>query len=433
MLLFKRAKRMQILFCLCFLQPLWLCAQEIPVVDTMKVSLQQVEKIFLDSNLQLLAEHYNIKSASALVDQAKKWDNPLLITDQNVYTNRRFFHHGNTQNGVEDGQFFVQIEQLIKTAGKRGKQVAMANTNVSIAEWQFKSVMRSLRAALVKDFYNIAQLRGNALLYNNNMERLLRLEAGMEKELAAGNIARKEYVRVEALIIVLRHDMIDNEKDLSDAESELKTLLQMPRNVFIVPDVENLEPAADVKMNLLTLLDSARANNPDYMQQVYELQYNKQNVRLQKALAVPDLTVGPEFDQSSNYTSNYYGLTLSLPLPIFDRNKGNIRSAGYLVQREEALLKQADVKLQNDVMNAYHKLLLNINLSNDADTCFYKDYYDLFNNIIESYNKRQISMIEFLEYFTDYQEVRKNQLKQVYNLRMSKEELNEAVGIDVVK
>ncbi len=433
MLLFKRAKRMRIIFCACFLQPIWLFAQEIPVTDTMRVSLQQVERIFLDSNLQLLAEHYNVRSAGALVDQARKWDNPMLITDQNVYTNKRFFHHGNTLNGVEDGQFFVQIEQLIKTAGKRGKQVAMANTNVSIAEWQFKSVMLNLKATLVKDFYNIAQLRGNALLYNNNMERLTRLEAAMEKELASGNIARKEYVRVEALIIVLRHEMIDNEKDLSDAESELKTLLQMPRNVFIVPDVENVEATPDVKMNILALLDSAKANNPDYMQQVYELQYNKQNVRLQKALAVPDLTVGPEFDQSSNYTSNYYGLTLSLPLPIFDRNKGNIKSAGFLVQREEAILKQAEVKLHNDVLNAYHKLLLNINLSNDADISFYRDYYDLYNNIIESYNNRQIGMIEFLEYFTDYQEVRKNQLKQVYNLRMAKEELNEAVGIEVVK
>ena len=432
MLLLKRVKNRYLLLCICFLQPILLNAQEIVPTDTLKITLQAAEKIFLDSNLQLLAEHFNIQSAEALVAQAKKWDNPLLITDQNVYSNQHFFHHGKDAAGNEDGQIFAQVQQLIKTAGKRGKVVAMAKTNVNQAEWQFKGVMRNLKAVLYKDFYTIVQLQATAALYADNLQRLEQLQKAMERELAAGNIAKKEYLRVQALIIGLKQDITDNAKDLADAESELKTLLKISDNTVLLPLVAEKEPITHPVLSVQQLLDSARNNNTDYRLAVYELQYNRQNLSLQKALAVPDITLGPEFDQSSNYAPNYYGLTISLPIPLLDRNRGNIKSAAFQVKKEEADLQQAEVQLNNEVQNAYRKLLLNIKLSAAANDAFYTDYYQLYKNIIESYNNRQISMIEFLEYFNDYRDVKKNQLKQVLDFRLAKEALNDVVGVDVV-
>ena len=225
--------------------------------------------------------------------------------------------------------------------------------------------------------------------------------------------------------------MADNNKDIADAESELKTILQVTGNAFILPATAETEPAIMPSVALAAVLDSAINNNTDYKQEVYQLQYNKQTLSLQKALAVPDLTVAPEFDQASNYTPNYYGLGISLPLPILDRNRGNIKSAKWQVKSEEAMMKQAYQKLQNDVLNAYQKLQLSVNLASNTDANFYQDYSQLYKNIVESYNNRQISMIEFLEYFNDYQDVKKNQLQQILNLRMSKEELNDVVGVDV--
>ncbi len=401
--------------------------------DTMRLTLQEAERIFLDSNLQLLASHYSINSAEALVQQAKKWDNPTLITDQNVYSNKKFFHHGVDENGNNDGQVFIQVQQLIKTAGKRGKQVALAKTNVKMAELQFRKVLRDLRAILVQDFYTIAQLKDNAALLSDNIARVSQLQIAMENQFRSGNIAQKEYLRVQALGISLAHDLNENATQLNDAESELKSLLQITGNVFISPIADNSEPAVEPAIPLVQLVDSARNNNVDYISEVLSLNYNRQNLSLQKALAVPDVTVGPEYDQSSNYTSNYYGLTLSLPIPLFDRNRGNIRSANFDVKKEEASLRLAETKLRNDVLNAYQKLLMAIKLSSTSNATFYSDYYRLYGNIIESYNKRQIGMIEFLEYFNDYQEVRKNQLKQTLSLRLAKQELNDVVGATVAR
>ena len=405
----------------------------VPAADTIKMDAQQAEKTFLDHNLQLLAEHYNIQSAQALVEQARKWDNPTLMTDQNIYANHAFMRHGKDASGNEQGEVFAQVQQLIKTAGKRGKQIDMARTNVKLAEWQFQGVMRSLRATLLRDFYTVANLQGKAQLYSENMERLNKLLMAQDAALKAGNIARKEYLRVQALIVSLEHDITENAKDLNDAQSELKTLLQITGNKFVQPVTEETERAAIPEMGILQITDSARHNNPDYQQEVYQLQYNKENLRLQKALSVPDLTVSPEFDQAANYAPNYFGLSLSLPLPILDRNQGNIHSAGFQVKQEEALLEQADQKLQNDVLNAWQKLVMTARLTSPSNTQFYKDYYQLQKNIVESYNNRQISLLEFLEYFSDYADIREKELDQTLNLRLAKQELNETVGTDVAK
>lgn len=431
MLFRELAKGVAVLCCCCLLQ-INASAQDMPAPDTLRLESVQAEKLFLENNLQLLAQHFNIQSAKALVEQARKWNNPMLITDQNVYSNGQFFQHSNSVNGTPQGQVFVQVQQLIKTAGKRGKEISLASTNVEIAEWEFRDVMRNLRSTLLRDFYTVAQLQGNAALYTENLQRLQRLLVAKRAELQAGNIARKEYLRIEALIVSLQHDIADNSKALNDAESELKTLLQVTGNTFIQPVVADTEIVTLPVLNIARLIDTAEIYSPEYNQEISRVRYAHTNLALQKALAVPDVTVGPEFDQNSNYTSNYFGLGVSLPIPLWDRNQGNIRSARFQIQQQEATTKQANQKLQNDVLNAYQKLVVMMRSLQAVAPGFYMDYYQLQKNITESYDKRLISLIEFLDFYNNYQEVRRQQLQQVLNIRLAKEELNYTVGKDIV-
>src|SRR5919202_538803 len=95
-------------------------AQSSPT-DTLRLTLEETEQLFLQKNLQLLAQHYQVSADSALIQQARLWDNPVLNTDQNVYANNRFFEHGKDESGNPTGQYYIQLQQLIQTAGKRHK------------------------------------------------------------------------------------------------------------------------------------------------------------------------------------------------------------------------------------------------------------------------------------------------------------------------
>jgi cobalt-zinc-cadmium efflux system outer membrane protein len=401
--------------------------------DTLRLDIKTAEKQFLDKNLSLLAAHYDVEAGKALIQQARLWDNPVLNTDQNVYANGEWFKHGTDATGNPEGQVYIQLQQLIRTAGKRGKEVNMARTNAQMNEWQFRDVMRSLKYQLRKDFYTIVQLQGNGLLYDQEKEQLDILLRAMAAELQAGNIAEKDYLRIQALDVNLQHEMTDNDKNISDIETELKTLLQVSADTFLQPIAGNEENNTMPQLSLPGLIDSARLYNSGFMLQSLQLLYQKQNLSYQKALAVPDLTFGPEYDRNSSYTHNLFGLGIALPLPIFDHNQGNIKAARWQLKKEETNTQAADDKLQNDVQNAYRKLLYTLRLSSGKNEDFYTNYYRLYNNVVQSYKQRRISMLEFIDYFNGYESIREQELQQILNVQLAKEELNYQVGMDVVK
>jgi cobalt-zinc-cadmium efflux system outer membrane protein len=149
-------------------------------------------------------------------------------------------------------------------------------------------------------------------------------------------------------------------------------------------------------------------------------------------LKSPDFTVGPEYDHNSNYAPHYVGLSISLPLTIFNRNQGNIKSAQYTVKQEETNLLQVQQQLNNSIQNALKKFYLTKELSGKQELIFYNEYEALFNNITESYRQRQINLIEFIDFFDAFRESELNRLNQTFNLHAAIEEINYLAGKDMI-
>ncbi len=391
--------------------------------DTLPLSLQQSEKIFTDSNLLLLAQHYNVDAQKALVEQAKVWQNPTLNTDIGIAADSKFVRYKKNADGSYNGQYYIQIQQLILTAKKRGKLIDLANTNTRLSELQLQDVLRNLRYQLHQDYYTIQQQLALLGIYNDQALQLNKLLNGMKAQLSAGNIARKDYVRIQALVISLQQDITELKKDMADSQNDLKTLLQLKdANIFIKPS-EPLSGEVAMPDNLESLVNSALKSNPNYLLQQWQTTYQQQNLSYQKALQTPDITLGPNFDRNSNFAPNYVGLGVSLPLPVFNKNKGNIKSAQANIKQQETLTQNAETELRNNISNAYRKLLLSIELNNSSQKAFYQDYATIYNNMLQSYKDRQINLLEFLDFFNDYTDSQKKLLDQQLNLQLAKEEL----------
>src|ERR1700712_3152195 len=304
--------------------------------DSVSLTFQQAEKIFLQKNLQLLVQQYDVDINKALVQQNKYWDNPVLNTDQNIYDGK-FFRHDNNY-----GQVFIQIQQLIKTAGKRNKLIKLSRDAVLSSEQQLYDLMRNLRFILNNDFSNIYQLLQVYKIYDNELISLQQLARGMDAQLQAGNISQKENLRIKSLLYGLQTDQADLQIQITEAEKEIHTLLHIGTDTMIVPQMNNI-PALSSSIESLTflqLMDSSLANRPDLQLAKTNLLSQQHNLYYQKALAVPDLTAGLEFDQRSSYAPNYYGLALSIPIPILNKNKGNIKAAQINIGQAETGIKQ---------------------------------------------------------------------------------------------
>ena len=120
--------------------------------DTTHISIQKAEKQFLEKNLQLLAEKYNIDIARANVIQARLYNNPSVQISTALYNQdqKKFLDVSNST-----GQYGIGVQQMIILAGKRNKQIKLAQIGTQQAENSFFDLMRTLRFTLRGDFYNV--------------------------------------------------------------------------------------------------------------------------------------------------------------------------------------------------------------------------------------------------------------------------------------
>jgi cobalt-zinc-cadmium efflux system outer membrane protein len=397
--------------------------------DTLKINFQDAEKQFLENNLGLLAQKYNIEASKALIQQAKLWDNPVLSTDQNIWDggSKKFFYHGNNS-----GQVFVQLSQVFATAGKRGKQVKVAEDDAKVQEAAFADLMRNLRYNLQLDFSQLATLNAQAKVYQNEISSAQNLVAAIQKSFDAGNTSMKDLIRLKALLFGLQNDMVENNRQVNDLQTELKTLLQTKETAFVYPVISD-KPVETATLDIPSLIEQAKTNRPDYLSNQYQLSSATHNLAYQKALAVPDVTIGAAYDQNSSYARNYYGLQIGLPLPFFNRNQGNIKSAKYNIQSQEATVKQNELQLKNDVVAAVNQYKLNQQLFSTQQLEFNEQYDNLFNSMLKSFQQRQISLIEFVDFFDTYKDTKLKILQQQYNLQKAIADLNFATGTTIIK
>jgi outer membrane protein, heavy metal efflux system len=396
--------------------------------DTLTLSLPDAEKIFLQKNLALLSQQYTIDIKRALVQQSRLWDNPTLSTDQNMYDGK-FFRH-TTVNGTHYGQVYLQLQQVIITAGKRNKLVQLAKDETLTAEQQFNDLLRNLRYVLVTDYTNLYQLINTNSVYTNEIAVVQKLVAGMDAQLQAGNISVKDHVRVKALLYTLQSDQADVQRQLADVQRELRLLLQHNDTVFIVPVTTGINTPGNLTMT--SLLDSARNNRPDLRMAQTNFLAQQHNLSYQQALTSPDVTVGIEYDHLNSYVPNYWGLTVGLPLPVFNRNQGNIKAARTAIQQAATGIVQVQTQAEQDVMAAYNKYLVAARLHENAGTDLGEKYDYLLQNMINSYRQRQVSLLEFIDFFEAYKEagIRKYQQQAVLNNAAA--ELNFSTGCHII-
>ncbi len=398
--------------------------------DTLQLTFQAAEKIFLQNNLSLLAGKYNIDANKALIRQAKLWDNPILTTDQNIYDQQGgFFKH----NG-ETGTFYVQVMQLIRTAGKRNKAVQIAQDNTTISKQQFEDVLRTLRYVLQNDLLEVNHLLKIKKVYVKEIEEVNKLVKGMDLQLQVGNVSVKDNLRIKALLFSLQNELVSADAQLIPLQSEMKLLLNNNETKFIAPNLGY--KFGDLTTAVIPVTDSliqhALTNRPDAKIAQTSVALQNHNLIYQKALAKADISVGSEFDQRSSYAPNYVGLAVSLPINIFNRNQGNIAAAKFVVQQQQTIADLTYAKIKNDIATAVTKFTFYKSVNNLQQLDFSQQYDALFANMLKSYEQRQMSLLEFIDFMDAYKDNKLKLVEQHNGLIHAIEDLNYSVGSDII-
>lgn len=392
--------------------------------DTLHLTVPKAEEVFLKNNLSLLAAQYNISASEALIRQAGVWDNPTLATETDAFHQILPRPKGMPADQPNGGQVYLNLTQVIRTAGKRGLQVQLAQDGVRTAQAQFDELLRNLRYVLLTDLTNLSQLQSAAALLQSEITHTQALAKGMDEMLKVGDISLKDNVRLKALLYSLQSDYADNLRQQQDVQKELRTLLNLDGNTPLAVSQPVFDPAQLNNLAILPVLDSAKARRPDAALASAQTLLQQHNLAYQKALAKPDLTLGVDYDRLSSYRNNYTGVQLALPLPLFNRNRGNIQAAEWNAKQSQLLEKQTQSVVQNEVLNAYNKLQTLLQVQKSGSGAWAENYEKLMGNMVESYKLRKVSLIDFIDFFSSYKDTKLKQLQQYTNLLNAAAELN---------
>ena len=398
--------------------------------DSLTLTLQQVEQQFVAKNLQLLAAKYDIDIAKAQVIQARLFNNPSVQISSALYNQD---DHKLLDVSNSTGQYGISVQQLVTLAGKRNKQIKLAELNVAQSENAFFELLRTLKFTLRSDFYNAYFLQHSITAFTQQINTLKQLDSTYSAFQSKGLVTLKDAVRIRSLLYSLQAQQTDMQNQWSDVQSELQLLLQDNKN-FIVPYVGGAQ--LDFTTPVLTLqqlLDTAYANRYDLKIANTAVAYNQQNLALQKALRVPDLTLGAEFDKKGSYINNASLLNAAIGRPFFNRNQGNIKAAKVSVDQSKALYTQQQSIVENDVQKAYGKMLNTQRMLQSFDPAFSNQYEQLMKGVVENFGKRNISLIDFTDFVESYRNnvLQFNQLQN--DRRQAIESLNFAVGKSIIE
>ncbi len=356
-----------------------------------KLTFADGKNRLLAENLKLLATYYNIELAEAEIEQARLWNNPYFVWNSEMYSmaQNRYFNANN--------QVLVQVEYVFSVSGKRINAIKQANLSKEIATLAFNDVIRGLISEYSNTYYSLNSLQEKEEIYQRTISQFQDVIELSELKLKLGVSSENDVIRLKTEYLSLNSTLNAIKNERLQVEASLKTMLNFNVNTTI--ETQKINYTIGNGINVGLLIDSAKANRPDLHIAEKNITLNELVYKGQRKLAIPDLKLGYQpIDKGSNYVRPYSGMVFEMSLPIFNRNQGNIAASKVNIQQSKYAFEYATKELENEVSAAYFNLINVKNTHAQFTEDMLQKMEDLSVNAKANYEKRNISLIEFIDH-----------------------------------
>lgn len=307
-------------------------------------------------NLGLLAERANLSIAEAGLITARLRPNPVLSggADGLDWLGTGF----NEINGAGPPQYAVRLDVPFERARKRELRAEVADQAKRVAEAQFTEAVRRLKLDVALASIDVVEAKARLQLAEDNLQALDRLLQLNERRLISGAIPQVEVSRSRVAMLQYRGNVRTARLALTEARLKLLPLLgRTPDEAPIdIEDRLGLRPALS-SPDLRSLEDTARTTRPDLLAARREQARTQADLRLQIAQGKVDYALGAEYrrQEGVNGRGNLLGLFFSVPLPVFNRNQGEIARATAEGEKANRSVTALENSLAGEVAAAYEE------------------------------------------------------------------------------
>ena len=308
--------------------------------STPRISLAEAVALALDVSPELSASRREIAAAAGQIVQSRTRPNPEL-----GYSLEDTQSRTRTQS--------LQINWPIEMGGKRDARVNVAERNHDVAGADFDTRRADIRASVIAAYFEVLTAEERVALALASEELADKATDVVSKRVLAGKVSPVEETKSRVAGAGLRIESSQATGELRAAKLRLASLLG--RDAVDVEVNSSVADAIPFLPSTNALRDRLRAS-PTIRRAQLEIQRRSAIVSLERSKAMPDITLSLGVKRPNELQRNQILLGISVPLPVFDRNQGNVLEA---IQREEKArdeLAAVNTKITTEVMQARERL-----------------------------------------------------------------------------
>jgi outer membrane protein, heavy metal efflux system len=286
----------------------------------------------LANNPELKFYAAEIAAAKGTLKTAGTIRNPELNT-QAGYKSARDNFGGPTGEG---GAWSVSINQTFEYPGRIALRKAIAKGDIDLAELHFQQFRLTLAARVRTLAYSISIAQERSKAAREVADRFQALSDVLAQRPPAGATPLLETRIIDANTLNFRRQELEAALVAKTAVAELNQLCGRPADAALQVRAGELNL---LEMSLQTLVDAARANAFDIRIRQRELAQQGFKVALARNERFPAIAIGPYYLQENAVEKEHQaGIGISLPLPLWDRNIGNIETSKARQEQAQASL-----------------------------------------------------------------------------------------------
>lgn len=304
------------------------------------LTLEQATRLALEANPTLSAARREVEAAEGQLLQGSLRPNPEFI-----------YQADDASRASRSSTFELGLP--FETAGKRDARVRAAGLGREVAQAELGSVELRLRAAVVSAFFDVLaaqELRANA---EDSVRLAQRATDVTSKRVTAGKVSPVEETRARVAEANTRVALTQADSELRNARRRLSSLWGNPSPAFTeasgeLGELPPLPSAGDVEQRL--------AASPQLLRAQREVERRVSLVALERSRAVPDVMLNLGVKRSIEVPGQTALLGFKVPLPVSNRNQGNLLEALRREDKARDELQAVQVGLASAALQALERI-----------------------------------------------------------------------------
>ena len=384
-----------------------------------ELDMERALEMYVDRNPNLQAAREQVEMARGRLNQAGLLPNPEFNFTQEGFpvgqSNASYFN---------DSTLNFWATQELELGGKRGHRKRVADFDVQATESELQDFIRLGKAAVKEAFVRTYVAQEKLRLAQEQLDSYYRVQDIHRQRVEAGDLAGLSQLRID--LEEVRYISAVNEigTDQAAAWSELAALISWEE-----PSMATLQltiDTAELDRSQEELQSIALESRPDLEREMARVAQAEGFVELQESRAIPNLTVGGGYNR--DFGTNSYYLALQLPVPLFNRNQGNIGAALAGARRSENLLSWKRVQIRFEVERAFKAYRLQqVNLQRLEQTVL-QSAVRVAELTQQSYLEGEASLLEYLDALRVKLDASLGFHDLLFQLERARIELEKAVG-----